>query len=74
MVILTGVTCSCKFSRYTQSHDRLLKITDLYQQIKITDYKDYERLHWDYRPPVRDYSHVADPSDQGVFQIAYQQP
>ena len=24
-----------------QSRDRLLKITDLYQQIKITDYKDY---------------------------------
>ena len=31
-------------------------------KIKITDYKDYERLHWDYRPSVRDYSHVADPS------------
>ena len=31
-------------------------------KIKITDHKDYERLHWDYRPSVRDYSHVADPS------------
>ena len=26
------------------------------------DYKDYERLHWDYRASVQDYSHVADPS------------
>ena len=30
---------------------------------KIKDYKDYEKLHWDYRASVRDYSHVADPSD-----------
>ena len=29
-------------------------------KIKITDYKNYGRLHWDYRPSVRDYSHVAD--------------
>ena len=34
-------------------------------KIKITDYKDYERLHWDYRASVRDYSHVADPSGRG---------
>ena len=35
-------------------------------KIKVTDYKGYERLHWNYRANVRDYSHVADPSGWSV--------
>ena len=30
--------------------------------LTIAKYQDYERLRWDYRPSIQDYSHVADPS------------
>ena len=50
-VIFTNIQLSLRNA--TRSRNRLLKITDLYQGY---------RLQRDYRPSVRDYSHVVDPS------------
>ena len=50
----------------TRSRDRLYwRLRICINKIKITDYIDYERLHWDYRPSVLDYSRVSDPSATG---------
>ena len=53
-----------------QTHDNYLRLRICINKIKITDYKDYERWHWEYRAGIQDYSHVVDPLGELVVNVA----